>query len=366
MRFIKSLVTIIILVILISGCSKKPVCGNGIVEEGETIQNCCEDMGCLGEQNCEDNRCIEPVCSKCQYLEEHICISYACCTNLDCDDSNEETEDICVDAKTRSAECEYQYIKDERLDIPIAVDGGFPPGGVSYINWEFEDDFERLDINVNIIEFDTSKYFYLQFYQSTIGDDGFYFGIQNRVTESDQMLIFSRWGARDLDNVEVNIDKEGFSQSAGYEGDFVGVRLPIFELKEEEYTFSIIKDKEEDLGSWYKYVVTAKSTGAQTWGGSIRFDKGAKISKFGSTWTELYGAPWPIQTYRYLPNWDLEIKSIKGDNIISPIHITSSYSDPNWGDHIPMEDISYDPVTGSTRMRLGPKVERENDAGKII
>lgn len=252
-----------------------------------------------------------------------------------------------------------------KLDHEIPVNSGCPPGGISYINWEFEDNFVRLDINIDIIQFDTSKYFYLQFYQCLIGDDNVYFGIQNRVDENDQMLIFSRWGTTDLAHVEVNAAQGGFCQTAGYEGDFVGVRLPNFKLKNGEYTFSLIRDKEDDKGTWYKYIVTEKSTNTKTWCGSIKFDKGAKINRFGLTWTELYGKSWPIQTYRHLPHWDIKVNSIKGDNKF-PIHATSFYTDPRWGDHIPMEDISYDLSENSIRIRLGPDVVRKNSAGFLF
>jgi len=250
------------------------------------------------------------------------------------------------------------------LNDKINTNPGFPPGGVSYVDWVFKKDFERLDVNVKINQFDTSKDFYLQFYQSKIGNDGFYFGIQNRVNTNDQMLIFSRWRTRDLANVKVNVAKKGFSQSAGYEGNFVGVRLPNFELKRGEYNFSIFKEKDDDVGRWYKYMVTEKSTNTETWGGSIRFDKNSKINRKGSTWTELFGKPWPVQTYKHLPNWDVEIL-IKGNNK-SPIHATSSYTDPNWGDHIPMENISYDVSTRKVRKQLGKDVIRKNRAGMLF
>lgn len=270
-----------------------------------------------------------------------------------CDDGNSNEDDFCKN------DCKYN------LDIEITLGQNNPLGGVSYIDWEFENDFERLDIDVNFLKIDTSQNFYLQFYESNIGTDHFYFGIQNRVNENDQMLIFSRWGTRDLSNIEINADENGFSESAGYEGDFVSVRLPNFNLKNREYIFSIIKDKEDAAGTWYKYIVTEKSTGTQKWGGSIRFDKGAKINKKGGTWTELFAVMEPEQTFKYLPSWDFEIKSIKGDGK-EALHATSSYSEHSKGDNIPMEDISYDSSDNSFRVQLGPDVVRRNSAGVLV
>ncbi len=59
---IKILTGLLILAsVLISGCIEtpiKPVCGNNIIEEGETSENCCIDVGCLEGQICENNICV--------------------------------------------------------------------------------------------------------------------------------------------------------------------------------------------------------------------------------------------------------------------------------------------------------------------
>ena len=141
-----SLVLILILVLIsLLGC-KKAICGNGITEKGETYRTCCEDTGCLGEQTCQNNKCIEPecgeceylenhqclkyrccgdgdciggqrcvnhgcvepTCGECQYLEGHQCIDYTCCKDIDCNDNNPNTEDICVNPGTNKAKCEYE------------------------------------------------------------------------------------------------------------------------------------------------------------------------------------------------------------------------------------------------------------------
>ena len=76
-------VILLLLIILIAGC-KKPVCGNNILEEGENMQTCCQDTGCLGEQTCQNNTCQEPVCGDCEYLENHRCLTYDCCPEYEC------------------------------------------------------------------------------------------------------------------------------------------------------------------------------------------------------------------------------------------------------------------------------------------
>lgn len=52
--------------ILMGGCMEipteipdKPICGNKIIEEGETSENCCVDVGCPEGQSCKDDLCVE-------------------------------------------------------------------------------------------------------------------------------------------------------------------------------------------------------------------------------------------------------------------------------------------------------------------
>ncbi len=101
----------------------KAVCGNGELEEGETFETCCEDAGCLGDQTCEDTGCVDPTCGTCEYLNNHICFSYTCCDDLDCDDFNNETIDSCINPSTISSECNNTLIVIE-LDLGASNETG--------------------------------------------------------------------------------------------------------------------------------------------------------------------------------------------------------------------------------------------------
>ncbi len=149
------LVFYLVFLVFMIGCSKKPICGNGVVEKDETELNCCEDTGCsnnkvcrnhvclfpqcskcqylengicidykccndwdcLGQQKCKHHICVEPKCGNCEYLENHECIEFACCSNNDCNDNRPETLDICKNASTREAICLNKEIelKDAKL-----------------------------------------------------------------------------------------------------------------------------------------------------------------------------------------------------------------------------------------------------------
>ncbi|MBW2981045.1 hypothetical protein KY360_06535 [Candidatus Woesearchaeota archaeon] len=85
----------------------QPVCGNGKIERGETMETCCDDTSCLGEQLCEEHSCIEPTCDECQFLDDHVCVDYECCDSKDCADDKR-----CTDHKCESIVCEEcQYIE---------------------------------------------------------------------------------------------------------------------------------------------------------------------------------------------------------------------------------------------------------------
>jgi hypothetical protein len=85
----------------------EPVCGNGILEEGESSQNCCEDTGCSGIQTCIEHSCTEIVCGECEYIENKICNSYECCSDSAC-----ATDEICVDNECAEIICTCGYIED--------------------------------------------------------------------------------------------------------------------------------------------------------------------------------------------------------------------------------------------------------------
>ncbi|MBW2984508.1 hypothetical protein KY361_05305 [Candidatus Woesearchaeota archaeon] len=82
-----------------------PVCGNGAIERGETIETCCLDAGCLGDQICEESGCVDPICGECQYLEAHSCVNYECCDDSACADSMKCENNVCIDITC--GECEY-------------------------------------------------------------------------------------------------------------------------------------------------------------------------------------------------------------------------------------------------------------------
>lgn len=80
----------------------QPVCGNGVLEEGENPETCCSDAGCFGDENCVNNQCLAPTCGDCQYLAGNQCVDYECC-----DDSVCEEGFSCQDNRCREVICGF-------------------------------------------------------------------------------------------------------------------------------------------------------------------------------------------------------------------------------------------------------------------
>lgn len=67
---------------------------------------CALVLGCIKqEQNSGNSQVIEPTCGDCQYLKDHVCVDYGCCTDQDCNDNNIKTEDVCFSPKTEVSSC---------------------------------------------------------------------------------------------------------------------------------------------------------------------------------------------------------------------------------------------------------------------
>lgn len=242
-------------------------------------------------------------------------------------------------------------------------------GGLHYVSWDFgTSNFRSVVINIEIYdEPDNNDGLYFQMYQGRLNGVGFYFGIQTDVYKpgvgsTGKGLILSRWETRDLSNVRTV--EGGWSQSAGYEGNFVGIRKH-YEWTTHSYQLKVAYIETDDTGDWYGVWMSDLDNGAEDFLGSIRFPKvepsKAGIKNGGITWTELYYKK--IQETP-IPNWHVSINDIyaidlKGETIC-PNHATSTYS------KIGHTDIYYDKTTKRIHFLMGPKVNRAHDASKLF
>ena len=153
---------------------------------------------------------------------------------------------------------------------------------------------DSLEIAVEIhndVEFASAHGLYFMVCFGRVEDTRFYFGFQTDVRHpvtgpgTGKGLIFSRWDTRDLEDTRVA--PEGFAQSSGHEGDFVGIRLN-YEWRNGKYQLMMLPWESDEGGLWYGLWVQHESEEEATWIGSLRFP-GGKIGQWCYTTVEVYG-----------------------------------------------------------------------------
>ena len=244
------------------------------------------------------------------------------------------------------------------------------PQGLAYVWWHWEDrvrGFQSIDFDLTIHndidarEMPDDAGLYLILFMSDISGTGYYFGLQTEVYDPEigrgrgKGLIFSRWGTRDLSDVRVA--SGGWHQSAGYEGDFVGVRKA-YRWGAGDYGVRIAADGEDDEGRWFGLWITDKATGETTWCGSLRFNKSARLEPVGGTAPEIYGAG----TTRAIdvPQWHISLQAPIGD-----MNSPSSEAHINYSSLIQNSDITYDAPDGAMHIHVGDTTQRTTEEGWI-
>jgi hypothetical protein len=243
-------------------------------------------------------------------------------------------------------------------------------GGIDYAFWNFNTPvFTKISHSFTIHNEPTNADgtinkdgLYYQFYQGIINDTiGFYYGIQTSVWNPNGInkkgIIFSRWKTRDVLNYK--IANGGWGQSAGYEGDFIGVRIN-YEWGIGTYTIELKKDSSDNKGDWYGLWITNISNKQNTYCGSIRFETSSKssgIKSSGITWSELY---YKADKNTTLPNWHVSVDEVFADNK-APISVTSDY---NKNTFVGFSNI-FTTNNKDVHFLMGPKVLTYKPAGKL-
>ena len=184
---------------------------------------------------------------------------------------------------------------------PVDVSRGKAPGvgrghgGMTYVNWTLG--MKRMvDLSVDVT-FHTeplpSAAIYLQLYDFKIGNTGQYFGFQYAFRDKAQLetkFIWSRWGTRD--KADAWVAEGGTIESAGYEGDFVGVRYP-YAWGKGTYTVHVMMRDTDAVGTWYEMMIYDHQMKKWTKIGRMRFpraDGGLPfIEDGGGSWCEVFG-----------------------------------------------------------------------------
>ena len=197
-----------------------------------------------------------------------------------------------------------------------------------------------------------------------IEETSFYFGIQSDVHAAVQpyeglgkAVIFSRWGTRDLALAKWD-ETDGFAQSSGHEGDFIGVRR-LYQWEAGDYRMRLAPQETTSEGEWYGLWITDLETDETTWIGSLAFPAESAIFGNGYSTMEVYGSPVHIED---IPYWHVSIKLPKADGQ-EPERAYLGYSE--FTDQVSNSDIQYDADERRVHMKAGGPTERIGQAGDV-
>ena len=195
----------------------------------------------------------------------------------------------------------------------------------------------------------------------------FYFGfqtdVQDPVTGSSRGkgVIFSRWGTRDLANVR--LAEDGFSQSSGHEGNFVGARRG-YDWGAGSYRLLLAPDGAEPDGEWFGLQVTDLASGTTTRVGSLKFpypdnEQRATIDPYAYSTIEIYGPPIrPID----IPELRVNIGPPRGDGQ-SATNGRTAYS--IFRGEILNSEARFEHGNGSLFLQVGGVTRRLTAAGEV-
>ena len=184
------------------------------------------------------------------------------------------------------------------MAVPVSADSAVSmPEHLAGADWHWDDPpatrdyiLARLTVHEMPTEVPSpASGIYLMVANSFVGEHGFYFGLQTNMQHPDGHhvgpgMIFSRWGTRDLANARWD-SEDGFAQSSGHEGDFIGVRLH-YAWGPGEYLF--IMNGDSGNGWWTLYGFDL-SAGRRFEVGQLWFPDGQLSTKVYST-VEIYGS----------------------------------------------------------------------------
>lgn len=242
-----------------------------------------------------------------------------------------------------------------------------PPEHMAFISWDWnpgerERGFEELEIAFTIHNDpeglpDGNGLYFMTCYGKIAGTS-FYFGLQKDYfgiqEHRGKRAIFSRWDTRDLNLARFSAE-DGWAQSSGHEGDFIGVRR-LLAWGPGDYVARLGPDGSDADGEWYGLWITDVNTEVSTWIGSLWFPKKDGSARIGGpvySTLEVYGFPAirPID----IPEWHVTVGRPAGDG--QPARRgAAGYS--MFGKDVPNSDIRYNREQDAVDIRVGGLTER--------
>ncbi len=251
-----------------------------------------------------------------------------------------------------------------------------PPMAPAHINWSWEgtkDHFREVvtdfTIHNDVGNWSEQHGYYLILMSNEISETLFYFGLQTDIYDprtgqgGGKGLIFSRWGTRDLSHARYS-ETDGWTQSSGHEGDFIGVRRS-YDWGTGDYRIRIAPDGLEPDGEWFGLWITDLGTNETTWIGSLKFpllNDTATMRPYALATIELYGngAVLPIN----IPQWHVSVKRPLGDNAL-PVRGYTIYPYDDSENALMNSDAWYNPSDQKAHLLVGSTTERKSPAGDV-
>ncbi len=250
---------------------------------------------------------------------------------------------------------------------------------MAYLWWNWESDqghFRELTtdftIHNDVDDFSDEHGLYLMLGSTSIAGEDFYFGLQTDTDAPEpphrcgKGVIFSRWGTRDLANARY-AEEDGWPQSSGHEGDFIGVRRS-YDWGAGNYRIRIAPDGLAADGEWFGLWITNRDSGETTWIGSLKFpllNGNAKIRPISYSTIEIYGNV-PVRPID-IPQWHVSVSRPLGDNTPSTWGYAGYSMFANDDEELLNSDVGYDPLEDIVHLRAGGATERKNiETGHVV
>ena len=250
-----------------------------------------------------------------------------------------------------------------------------PPEHMAYAWWSW-DSLDRTGYRELVIDFtihnDPESFpldnarngLYMMLGWGKLAENSFYFGIQSNVHAAahphetlGKAVIFSRWGTRDLALAKWD-ETDGFAQSSGHEGDFIGVRR-LYQWGPGDYRVRLALSETSQEGDWFGLWITNLASDTTTWVGSLMFPTGGKIVGSGYSTMEVYGDPIHIED---IPFWHVSIDLPRADGQAAQ---RGRFGYSMFTGEANNADIQYSRDEGTVHIRAGGATERIGQAGTV-
>ena len=243
---------------------------------------------------------------------------------------------------------------------------------MAYLFWYWESDQEHFTelttdftIHNDVGDFSDQHGLYLILGSTSISEERFYFGLQTDTLAPEpphkrgKGVIFSRWGTRDLDNAKY-VDTDGWTESSGHEGDFIGVRRS-YDWGAGNYRIRIASDGRDSDGEWFGLWITNLDRGETDWIGSLKFpllNGAARIEPISYSTIEIYGNV-PVRPID-IPQWHVSVSRPLGDRTPSTRGYTGYSMFADADEELLNSDVRYDPREDIVHLQAGGATERKN------